>query len=100
MYQFLSFLGALGDFPYFDWLNHLFSALHLTTILNATIVESVTLSQSLPQAKAEVVQALARFLDKYGFRCINELKLEEKTLHDDPGATPPATPPHGPPMAV
>lgn len=24
------------------------------------------------------------FLDKYGFRCINELKLEENDLHDDP----------------
>jgi pyruvate,water dikinase len=24
------------------------------------------------------------FLDRYGFRCINELKLEEKDLHDDP----------------
>ena len=27
----------------------------------------------------------AEFLDKYGFRCVNELKLEEKDLHDDPG---------------
>lgn len=26
----------------------------------------------------------AEFLDRYGFRCINELKLEEKDLHDDP----------------
>lgn len=26
----------------------------------------------------------ARFLDKYGFRCVNELKLEEPDLHDDP----------------
>lgn len=24
------------------------------------------------------------FLDKYGFRCVNELKLEEMDLHDDP----------------
>ncbi len=24
------------------------------------------------------------FLDRYGFRCINELKLEENDLHDDP----------------
>ncbi len=27
---------------------------------------------------------LADFLDRYGFRCINELKLEEPDLHDDP----------------
>ena len=32
-----------------------------------------------------VVQSIQRFLNKYGFRCINELKLEENTLHDDPG---------------
>ncbi|WP_374075067.1 phosphoenolpyruvate synthase [Bdellovibrio bacteriovorus] len=33
-----------------------------------------------PQFKAKVDD----FLDKYGFRCINELKLEAKDLHDDP----------------
>ncbi len=27
---------------------------------------------------------LAEFLDKYGFRCVNELKLEASDLHDDP----------------
>ena len=37
------------------------------------------------QAKLNVIQSVQRFLNKYGFRCINELKLEEKTLHDDPG---------------
>jgi pyruvate,water dikinase len=26
----------------------------------------------------------AEFLDRYGFRCVNELKLEENDLHDDP----------------
>ena len=31
-----------------------------------------------------MVQSIQRFLAKYGFRCINELKLEEHTLHDDP----------------
>ena len=31
------------------------------------------------------IAAIQRFLNKYGFRCINELKLEESTLHDDPG---------------
>ena len=38
-----------------------------------------------PQAKLNTVAAVQRFLAKYGFRCINELKLEESTLHDDPG---------------
>ncbi len=33
-----------------------------------------------PKVKA----AFESFLDKYGFRCINELKLEESDLHDDP----------------
>ncbi|MES2962350.1 MAG: PEP-utilizing enzyme, partial [Bdellovibrionota bacterium] len=33
-----------------------------------------------PKLYAEVMD----FLDKYGFRCINELKLEENDLHDDP----------------
>ena len=32
----------------------------------------------------EVVDLFMEFLDKYGFRCINELKLEETDLHDDP----------------
>ncbi|CAN5718707.1 phosphoenolpyruvate synthase [soil metagenome] len=33
-----------------------------------------------PEVKAQ----FDRFLDLYGFRCINELKLEENDLHDDP----------------
>jgi pyruvate,water dikinase len=32
----------------------------------------------------EVYAAFVSFLDKYGFRCVNELKLEEPDLHDDP----------------
>lgn len=31
--------------------------------------------------------SIRMFLNKYGFRCINELKLEAKTLHDDPGVS-------------
>ena len=31
-----------------------------------------------------VIESIQRFLKKFGFRCINELKLEEYTLHDDP----------------
>ncbi len=32
----------------------------------------------------EVFGAFQEFLDRYGFRCVNELKLEEPDLHDDP----------------
>ncbi len=31
-----------------------------------------------------VLSHFEEFLDKYGFRCANELKLEENDLHDDP----------------
>ena len=32
----------------------------------------------------EVRAAFGAFLDRYGFRCVNELKLEEPDLHEDP----------------
>lgn len=32
----------------------------------------------------QVFSMIQGFLDKYGFRCVNELKLEENDLHDDP----------------
>ncbi|MDH4063327.1 MAG: PEP-utilizing enzyme [Acidobacteriota bacterium] len=32
----------------------------------------------------DLKQRIDRYLDEYGFRCVNELKLEEKDLHDDP----------------
>lgn len=32
----------------------------------------------------EATRLVYDFLDKYGFRCINELKLEEPDMHDDP----------------
>lgn len=32
----------------------------------------------------EVLALFLDFLDRYGFRCVNELKLEEFDLHDDP----------------
>lgn len=32
----------------------------------------------------EITQNFNAFLEKYGFRCVNELKLEENDLHDDP----------------
>ncbi|KAF9579604.1 hypothetical protein BGW38_004076, partial [Lunasporangiospora selenospora] len=37
------------------------------------------------QVVANVIAKILEFLDNYGFRCINELKLEEKDLNDDPG---------------
>ena len=38
-------------------------------------------ARTLPQMAQKDI---AIFLDRYGFRCINELKLEEPDLHDDP----------------
>lgn len=35
-------------------------------------------------AHADIRARIFDFLDKYGFRCVNELKLEEPDLHDDP----------------
>lgn len=35
-------------------------------------------------ADLSVMKLFEDFLDRYGFRCINELKLEEFDLHDDP----------------
>ena len=34
--------------------------------------------------KPDIHGAFKEFLDRYGFRCVNELKLEEPDLHDDP----------------
>lgn len=38
----------------------------------------------LPARSAGVHAMYLEFLDKYGFRCTNELKLEEADLHEDP----------------
>jgi len=38
----------------------------------------------LPAQSARVHGMYLEFLDKYGFRCVNELKLEEIDLHEDP----------------
>ncbi|MCM2321761.1 MAG: phosphoenolpyruvate synthase [Oligoflexia bacterium] len=41
--------------------------------------------KQLQAGKAPELRALILdFLDKYGFRCVNELKLEEPDLHEDP----------------
>ena len=44
------------------------------------IWETLTTENRAP----ELLARLRDFLDRYGFRCINELKLEEQDLHDDP----------------
>ena len=35
-------------------------------------------------ASPKVFQQFTEFLDRYGFRCVNELKFEERDLNDDP----------------
>eukprot|EP01137_Pigoraptor_chileana_P023651 Opistho-2@90297 len=40
---------------------------------------------NLDASQTAIISMVAEFLDRFGFRCINELKLEESTLHDDPG---------------
>ena len=35
-------------------------------------------------SEGEIYQRFQKFLDDYGFRCVDELKLESKDLHDDP----------------
>jgi len=39
---------------------------------------------SMPARSARVHGRVLEFLDRYGFRCANELKLEEIDLHEDP----------------
>lgn len=38
----------------------------------------------LAGANPELITKLRAFLDRYGFRCVNELKFEERDLNDDP----------------
>ena len=37
------------------------------------------------EGSPKILAGFEDFLDRYGFRCVNELKLEEPDLHDDPG---------------
>jgi pyruvate,water dikinase len=46
--------------------------------------DSNSTTDPLMKEKLSIIESILKFLDKYGFRCINELKLEENTLHDDP----------------
>jgi pyruvate,water dikinase len=41
-------------------------------------------SQLLQGKAPDLRRDFDQFLDRYGFRCVNELKLEEPDLHDDP----------------
>ena len=52
-------------------------------LLNRTPDQAWT-ELSSGQADHQLHAEIMDFLDKYGFRCINELKLEENDLHDDP----------------
>ena len=46
----------------------------------ATIIASL----STTHRETELAAQLRLFLDRWGFRCVNELKLEEPDLHEDP----------------
>ena len=39
---------------------------------------------TVPQQQTWVSDAVSDYLDRYGFRCMNELKLEEPSLHETP----------------
>ena len=38
----------------------------------------------IPAQEKHIADAVNRYLDQYGFRCMNELKLEEPSLHETP----------------
>jgi len=39
---------------------------------------------TMPNENSAITEAVADYLDRYGFRCMNELKLEEPSLHETP----------------
>jgi len=39
---------------------------------------------AIPQQHKDISDAIADYLDRFGFRCMNELKLEEPSLHETP----------------
>lgn len=61
---------------------------------SAAALKSWWMGQKTPEILAEILSEKSRFpeatrrirefLDRFGFRCINELKLEASDLHDDP----------------
>lgn len=40
--------------------------------------------KGIKERSVEIYNLFQEFLDRYGFRCVDELKLESKDLHDDP----------------
>lgn len=42
------------------------------------------LSQTMASRSPEIAAAVDDYLERYGFRCMNELKLEEPSLHETP----------------
>jgi rifampicin phosphotransferase len=53
--------------------------------LRASTHDLLVESADLQHQMKTLLGLLEEFLDRYGFRCVNELKLEENDLHDDPG---------------
>ncbi|MDF7799919.1 PEP/pyruvate-binding domain-containing protein [Pontiellaceae bacterium B1224] len=39
---------------------------------------------TVPQEQPQIAEAVTDYLNRYGFRCMNELKLEEPSLHETP----------------
>lgn len=56
----------------------------LVARFRATPPEQLAAEIPTDPACAELAQAIAHYLDLYGFRCMNELKLEEPSLRDRP----------------
>ncbi len=50
----------------------------------STPVPDLVIALRGSERQSKLGQEFARFLELYGFRCVNELKLEEPDLHDDP----------------
>lgn len=43
------------------------------------------LLEAIPEKAKPIAEAVDQYLEQYGFRCMNELKLEEPSLHETPG---------------
>ncbi|KAG0348411.1 hypothetical protein BG004_005252 [Podila humilis] len=61
-----------------------FSFVRANELIRALAVIEPGVAQPSVQVVADVLAKILEFLDSYGFRCINELKLEEQDLNDDP----------------
>jgi pyruvate,water dikinase len=60
-----------GDGPFREW----FTSTRSEEVWDALLTEGKS---------PEILADIREFLDRFGFRCVNELKLEEPDLHDDP----------------